>query len=99
MFDNILKTKNALKTIKTRTQKNRETRIFFKKVSPCFGQKCKIWPYFNFSQTLHIFGHVSIFRKIHQKNVFDNILEKNNCFQDYKNKKLKKSKIGIFPRG
>ena len=99
MFDNILKTKNALKTIKKELKKIEKLGFFSKRLAHGFGQKCEIWPYFNFSQTLHIFGHVSIFRKIHQKNVFDNILEKNNCFQDYKNKKLKKSKIGIFPRG
>ena len=35
-------------------------------------------------------GHVFIFRKISQKNVFENILETN--FQEYKNEKLKKLK-------
>ena len=38
------------------------------------------------------FGHVFIFRKISEKNLFDNILQNKSCFQDYKNEKLKKSK-------
>ena len=38
------------------------------------------------------FGHVFIFRKRSQKDVFDNILQKKKSFKDYKNEKLKKSK-------
>ena len=38
--------------------------------------------------------------KIGQENVFENILErKKNAFPRYKNKKLKRRKIGIFPKG
>ena len=33
-------------------------------------------------------GHVFIFRKISQKNVFENILETKKAFQEYKNEKL-----------
>ena len=34
-----------------------------------------------------------------QENVFYDILERKNAFLGYKNKKFKKSEIGIFPRG
>ena len=34
-------------------------------------------------------GHVFIFRKKSQKNVFENILETKKAFQEYKNEKLK----------
>ena len=34
------------------------------------------------------FGHVFIFRKISQKNVFENIVETKKAFQEYKNEKL-----------
>ena len=34
-----------------------------------------------------------------QENVFYNILEPKNAFLRYKNKKFKKRKIGIFPKG
>ena len=37
-------------------------------------------------------GHVFIFRKISQKNVFENILETKKAFQEYKNEKLKNLK-------
>ena len=36
---------------------------------------------------------------LHQQNVFYDILERKNSFIRYKNKKSKKSKIGIFPKG
>ena len=31
--------------------------------------------------------------------MFDDILERKKALLDYKNRKLKKSKIGIFPKG
>ena len=37
--------------------------------------------------------------KIVQEIVFYDILQRNNGFLGYKNKKLKKSKISIFPKG
>ena len=37
--------------------------------------------------------------KIGQENVFYDILERKNAFLGYKNKKLKKSKNEIFPKG
>ena len=45
------------------------------------------------------FSPVLIFRKISQKNVFDNILQNKKSFEDYKNDKLKKSKNWGFPKG
>ena len=46
------------------------------------------------------FSPVLIFRKISQKNVFDNILQNKKSFEDYKNDKFKKiEKLGFFQRG
>ena len=45
------------------------------------------------------FFHLFILGKIGQENVFENILERNKAFPDYKNKKLKKSKIWDFSKG
>ena len=45
------------------------------------------------------FGHVYIFRKISQKNVFDNILKTKNALKTVKRRSLKDRKIGIFPKG
>ena len=36
---------------------------------------------------------------ISQENVFHDSLERKNAFQDYKNKKIKKSKNGSFSKG
>ena len=47
------------------------------------------WPFFQ----LFFLGN------LHQQNVFYDILERKNSFLRYKNKKSKKSKIGIFPKG
>ena len=49
----------------------------------------KNWQFFN----------LFIICKIGKKNVFENILERIKAFPDYKNKKLKCRKIGIFPKG
>ena len=45
------------------------------------------------------FFQLFIFGKISKQNVFDDILERKKAFLDYKKKKLRKSKIGIFPKG
>ena len=45
------------------------------------------------------FLHVFILGNIVQENVFYDILEGKNAFLGYKNKKFKKSKIEIFPKG
>ena len=49
-------------------------------------------------KSLEIF-HLFIFGKITEESVFDDILERKKASLDYKKKKLKKSKIGIFPKG
>ena len=43
--------------------------------------------------------HVFIFGKIGKKKVSVDILERKNAFLDYKNKKQKNRKIGLFPKG
>ena len=43
--------------------------------------------------------HVFIFGKIGKKKVSVDILERKNAFLDYKNKKQKYRKIGLFPKG
>ena len=43
--------------------------------------------------------HVFIFGKLSQQNEFDDILEGKKAFQDYKNRKLKKSKSQDFSKG
>ena len=47
------------------------------------------WPFFQ----LFFFGNID------QENVFYDILERKNAFLGYKNKKFKKSKNCIFPKG
>ena len=47
------------------------------------------WPFFQ----LLFLGNKS------QENVFPDILERKNAFLGYKNEKLKKSKVDIFPKG
>ena len=47
------------------------------------------WPFFQ----LFFLGNVE------QENVFYDIIERKNAFQGYKNKKFKKTKIDIFPKG
>ena len=47
------------------------------------------WPFFQ----LVFLGNIE------QENVFYDILERKNAFLGYKNKKLKKSKMAIFPKG
>ena len=43
--------------------------------------------------------HVFIFGKIGKKKISVDILERKNVFLDYKNKKQKNRKIGLFPKG
>ena len=50
----------------------------------------------------HVFGHLSNFfflGNIGKENVFDDILARKHAFLGYKNKKFKKSKMPIFPKG
>ena len=79
VFGNILETKNAFKTIKTRISKSRKIDIFPKRLTHGFGPKMAIFPSF-------FLGNIG------QENVFYNILERKNIFLGYKKKKFKKSK-------
>ena len=45
------------------------------------------------------FFHLFIFGKVGRESVFHDILQRENAFLDYKNKKFKKLKIGIFAMG
>ena len=47
------------------------------------------WPFFQ----LFFLGNIG------QQNVFYDILEQKNAFLGYKNKKFKKPKVNIFPKG
>ena len=60
--------------------------IFPKWLTHGFGQKLAVIPSF-------FLGNIG------QENVFYDILERKNAFLRYKNNKLKKSKIEIFPKG
>ena len=73
--------------MKTRSSTSRKIDIFSKGVTHVFGPKMAIFPTFFF---LEIIG---------QENVFYDIRERKNAFLGYKNKKFKKSKMAIFPKG
>ena len=46
------------------------------------------------------FFHLFILGKIGQENVFENILERNKAFPDYKKQEIKKvENLGLFQRG
>ena len=70
--------------MKTRSSKIRKIVIFPKGLTHGFGSKMVIFP------TSFFFG------KKGQENVFYGILERENFFLGYKNKKLKKSKNCLF---
>ena len=72
--------KTPFQAIKTRSSKSRKIDIFPKGLTHGFGPKMAIFPTFLF------LGNIG------QENVFYDILERNNAFLGYKNKKFKKSK-------
>ena len=79
--------KTPLQAIKTRSSKSRKIEIFFKGVKPWFWSKN---------------GHFSNFfflGSIPQEHVFYDILEGENAFLGYKNRKFKKPKNDIFRNG
>ena len=80
VFNNILETKNALKTVKTTSSKSGEIDIFQRgRHEPMlFVQK---WPFFQL-----FLGNIG------KEKVFYDILERKNAFLGNKNKTLKKSK-------
>ena len=80
VFHEILEPKNAFLGYKNKKFKKSKNSHFSKQVNPWFWFKN---------------GHFSNFfflGNIGQENVFDDILEPENAFQGYKNKKFKKSK-------
>ena len=79
VFYDILERKKAFLSYKTRNSKIRKTGIFPNGFTHGFGPKMAIIPFF-------------FIGNINQENVFYDILERNNAFLGYKNKKFKKSK-------
>ena len=87
VFYYIEKRKNAFLTYKNKKFKKSKNWRFSKGVNPWFWSKN---------------GHFSNFfflGSIGQENVFYDILLQKNAFLSYKNKKFKKTKINIFPKG
>ena len=87
VFYDILERKNAFLGYKNKKFKKSKNWHFSKGFNPWFWSKN---------------GHFSNFfflGNIGQENVFYDILERINAFLGYKNKKFKKSKIDIFPKG
>ena len=87
VFYNILNRKNGLLGYKIKKFKKSKNRHFSKEVNPWFWSKK---------------GHFSNFHilsNIGQENVIYDILERKNAFLGHKNKKLKKSKNRLFPKG
>ena len=78
--------KTPFYAIKTRSSKSRKIDIFSKRLTHGFGPKMALFPTF-------FWGNIG------QVNVFYDILHRKNAFVAYKNKKFKKSKIDIFPKG
>ena len=74
--------------MKTRSKRNRKTGFFPKGLVHGFGPKMGFFPPFYFRQS----GE-------EKQNVFGDILERKNAFVDYKDKKLKNKKIGLFSKG
>ena len=78
MFDDILERKEVFSGDKNRNKKNIEKQRFFQREkSIVLVRNLK-------------FFHLSIFGKIRQENVFDDILERKKAFLDYKQQKVKK---------
>ena len=87
VFYDIIKRTNAFLGKNIKKFKKSKNWQFSKGVNPWFWSKN---------------GHFSIFfflGNIDQENVVHDIQERKNAFLSYKNKKLNKSKIDIFPKG
>ena len=82
-----LRPKNAFLGFKNKKFKKSKNCYFSKGVNPWF------W-----SKNDH-FCNFFLLGKIGQENVFDDILERKNAFLGYKNKKFKKLKNCLFPKG
>ena len=87
VFYNILERENSFLDYKNKNFKKSKNWHFSKGVNPWF------W-----SKNGH-FGNLFILGNVGQENVFYNILERENAFLGYKNKKLKKSKNWHISKG
>ena len=87
VFYDILEQKNAFLDYKNKKFKKSKNGHFSKGVNPWF---CSINGRFSKFFSLGNIGH---------ENVFYDILQRKTAFLRYKNKKFKKSKIDIFPKG
>ena len=87
LFSDILERKNAFLDSKNKNFKKSKNWDFSKGLTHGFGEKFAIFPSFLFRQL------------IGQENVFSDILERENAFQDSKNKIFKKSKNWDFFKG
>ena len=87
VFCDILERKNTLLGYKNKKFKKSKNWHFSKRVKPRFC--CKNGCFSNF----FFLGNIG------KENVFNDILERKNAFQRYKNKKLKKSKQWHFSKG
>ena len=82
----VLERKNAFLGYKNGKLKKSKNWHFSKRVNPWFLSKIAIFPTF-------LLGNIG------QENVFYDILERENVFLGYKNKKFKKSKSWHFSKG
>ena len=87
VFYDILRRKNALRGYKNKKFKMSK--------SWHFSMEFVKW---NWSKNGH-YSNFFLLGNIDQENVFYHILERKNAFLGYKNKKFKKSKTCIFPKG
>ena len=87
-FTSVQNEKTPFQAIKRRSSKSQRIAIFLRRLTHGFGPKMAIF--------LTFLGGEG---KIVQEIVVYDILQRNNAFLGYKNKKLKKSKIAIFPKG
>ena len=107
VFYDILERKNVFLTYKNQKLKKSKIDIFPKGLTHGFNPKMAICPTFFFRQyrprkCLLRYSRTKkrfFIGNIGQENVFYDILERKNVFLTYKNQKLKKSKIDIFPKG
>ena len=87
VFYDIRERKNAFLSYKNKKFKSRKIYIFPKGLTHAF------W-----SKNGH-FSNFSFLGNMGQENVFNDILERKNGYLCFKNKKFKKAKVDIFPKG
>ena len=87
VFYDIRERKNAFLSYKNKKFKSRKIHIFQKGLTHGF------W-----SKNGH-FSNFSFLGNMGQENVFNDILERKNGYLCFKNKKFKKPKVDIFPKG